>query len=342
MRVLNTSLLVLAAALMSSGCGESPAAPATTEWESVTQTSGDASIVVERVSYRSSGLRIVGQVCRPAHGRPSPVLVWNHGGFEGLLGEWNGGLCVDLARLGFAVVESAYRGEDGSDGQIEICLGEADDVIRMLEIAVRQPWADPARVAMMGASHGGCITLQALARGARVHAAVNIFGATEFATLHGFWRAQRDAGAFVTVYQDLLTRIERSTGGTPSQASAAYAARSPVRLAAAVAARGVPLLTVHGTADLLIPVEQGCALAAAMGATEGFHIATPPATVSTSAPAGCASRPTAWRAGPLPQTWPGARYLAVFTGAGHEMSSPAGSAMATVALTFIATKLGLR
>lgn len=342
MRAHNVLLLAVTAALLSSSCGESPAAPATTAWESVAQTSSDASTIVERVSYRSSGLRIVGQVCRPAHGRPSPVLVWNHGGFEGLQGEWNGGLCVDLARLGFAVVESAYRGEDGSDGQIEICLGEADDVIRMLEIAVRQPWADPARVAMMGGSHGGCITLQAIARGARVHAAVNIFGATDFAALHSFWRAQRDAGAFVTVYQDLLTRIERATGGTPSQASAAYAARSPVRIAAAIAARGIPLLTVHGTSDLLVPVEQGCALAAAIGTTEGLHVASPPATVSTSAPAGCVSRPTAWRAGPLPQSWPAERYVAVFTGAGHEMSSPAGSAMATVALTFIATKLGLR
>src|SRR5687768_5028614 len=114
-------------------------------WESVETLSDDGAVITERVSYRSGPLRIEGQVCRPSGGERRPVLVFNHGGWMGLFsGLGDGGFCDRTARtFGWAVIESSYRGEDESDGEIEICLGEVDDVLAMMEVGLAQPWADP-------------------------------------------------------------------------------------------------------------------------------------------------------------------------------------------------------
>ena len=63
-------------------------------------------------------------------------------------------------------MSSEYRGEGGSEGRKEVCLGEVDDVLQMLAIADVQPYVKPDRVLMWGGSHGGCVTLRAIERGA--------------------------------------------------------------------------------------------------------------------------------------------------------------------------------
>src|SRR5262245_45574824 len=205
-------LVPAAFAVMLAGCGTeggptTPATPAPLAWESVTRTTDSASLIIEKVAYRSNGLRIFGQVCRPASAGPHPVMVVNHGGFAGLGDEWNGGVCRQTAsQLGYVVVESSYRGEDGSEGTIELCLGEVDDVLRMLEIVLAQPYADRRRVVMWGGSHGGCITTRAFQRGAPVHAAVDVFGPTDAAATYAFWQAQVNAGSPHTgTYQEFIS-----------------------------------------------------------------------------------------------------------------------------------------
>ncbi|HET8647505.1 MAG TPA: prolyl oligopeptidase family serine peptidase, partial [Vicinamibacteria bacterium] len=171
--------LTLALVLALSSCADpndpSPSPGAT--WLTTATTFEDNLVRIERVTYRSSGgLRIEGQVCRSTVLGRRPVLVVNHGGFEGLGGEWNGGLCKTIAQAGYVVIESSYRGEDGSEGRVEFCLGEVDDVLAMLDVALQQPYADRRRVVMWGGSHGGCVTTRAFQRGAPVHAAVDVFG----------------------------------------------------------------------------------------------------------------------------------------------------------------------
>jgi dienelactone hydrolase len=251
-------LLPVLVSLLAVACGgETPtaAAPRAASWESVLRTTDTASVVIEKVSYRSGALRVFGQVCRPASAGPHPVMVLNHGGFEGLAGEWNGGMCRNAAeQLGYVVVESSYRGEDGSEGRIEICLGEVDDVLAMLDIALQQPYADRRRVVMWGGSHGGCITTRAFQRGAPVHAAADVFGPGDLAATFAFWQAQIAAGSpYAQVYRDLVDVTTRAAGGTPAQVPAAYAARSPARFAADLARRPEPFLIVHGVTDLLVP-----------------------------------------------------------------------------------------
>ena len=88
------------------GPGPSPSA----DWLTAERTFEDNTVRIDRVSYRSTGgLRIVGQLCRTTIPGRRPMIVVNHGGFEGLGADWNGGLCKTLAQAGFVVPTGTSR-----------------------------------------------------------------------------------------------------------------------------------------------------------------------------------------------------------------------------------------
>jgi acetyl esterase/lipase len=288
-------------------------------WESIETTLDDGEILVERVRYRSGSLVIDGQVCRPNRSGALPVVVWNHGGWFGLGDEWNGGICADTARLlGWVVVESSYRGEDSSTGDVELCLGEVDDVLALLEIALDQPWADPDRVAMVGASHGGCITLRALERGAPVHVAAVLAPPGDFAALHAHLTAAVAAGGD-SLQGQVLDLLEDVTGGTPAEVPDAYRIRSPLAFAADLEGFTGPLLILSGGMDTVVPPAQQCALAAATPSPLGFHVIDESGTVAPTEPSGCPASGVAWQPGPRPTTWPDQRYLFLYDPLAHDL-----------------------
>lgn len=306
-------------------------------WESVEVVFDDGQVVTERVTYRSGGLLIEGQVCRPAEGGPYPVVVFNHGGFMGLGVDPMSGNCVDSARAGYLWIGSSYRGEDGSEGEVEVCLGEVDDVLAMLDIALAQPYADRQRVVMWGGSHGGCITTRAVQRGAPVHAAADVFGPTDLASNYQFWVDAIEAGSPQSAaYQQLVAVVDGAIGGPPADYPDEYAARSPARFELPAA---LPLLVTHGTIDELVPVAQSCDLVAGAGGFTAFHLDGSQLEVS-SPPAGCEEAGLTWSAGPRPTPdWPGGRYLVVYDQLGHSFDGAAGNAMLSDLVTFLLAKL---
>jgi dienelactone hydrolase len=291
-------------------------------WESATTTTDDGKIVIEKVVYLSDGLRVVGQVCRPHPSAgfgpgPYPVQVLNHGGFSGI-SVWNGGTCADSARKGWVVGEASYRGEDGSEGSIEVCLGEVTDVLRLTSILLAQSYSDPARVLMSGTSHGGCITLRALQRGAPVQVAVDIFGPTDWAQAYSGWRQALAQGTLLAAnYRSLTSVLEQATGGTPEAFPEEYARRSPITFPAALERSKASLLVLQGTTDAYVPPAQSCALADVSATFESFHVSTSGAVLSSAA-AGCEAASLTWQAGPRPSnSWPSPRYLMVYDDVGH-------------------------
>jgi dipeptidyl aminopeptidase/acylaminoacyl peptidase len=308
-------------------------------WESVETTTANDQIIIEKVSYRSEGLRIVGQVCRPATTGRHPVLVSNHGGFSGIGANWNGGSCADGARNGYVVVESSYRGEDGSDGHIEACLGEVTDVLAMLDIVAAQPYADPTRMLMWGASHGGCITTRAVQRGAPVNAAVDVFGPTDWAIAYESWRAGIAAGSpWSAIYESLIETLDTATGGPPQSHAEAYRMRSPSAFADDLARSDVPFLVTQGVNDALVPAAQSCDLVTRAGGFASYHLAAT-GVETQSPPTGCESFALAWLAEPRPrESWPGSRYLVVYDGLGHDFNGAAGQAMLGDVLSFLIAK----
>jgi dienelactone hydrolase len=299
-------------------------------WDTVDPISNDGQVIVERVSYHTGALRIYARICRPADSAPHPVIVYNHGGWFGLDFDPLVAQCSASAKLGYVWLGSSYRGEDGSDGAIELCLGEVDDVLRALAIADAQPYTDPARVAMVGGSHGGCITLRALERGAPVRVAIDMFGPTDLAALDRFWRTNP------SMYSQYLSTLETAAGGTADAVPAAYQARSPLYFLGDLPAN-VPLYVVHGTADAIVPYAQSCALAAAPLALAAYHLDASDATIG--APAGCTDPSITWQTGALPTSWPGSRYFVAYDGLGHETSSAAAMVMLQHVGSFLLAKL---
>lgn len=317
---------------------QSPADAALQTWDTVEELSNDGEVIVERVSYFVGGLRIYARMCRPVDTGAHDLIVYNHGGWLGLDLDTEVTRCRDVARFGWVWLGSSYRGEDGSDGNIELCLGEVDDVLRMLEIAGAQPYVDPQHVMMYGVSHGGCITLRALERGAPVRAAADLFGPTDLGALDVYWHQQIDAGAPMSgFYSQLAGVLETAAGGTPGAVPAAYAARSPIQFVGDLPAT-VPLLVVQGADDAIVPPVQSCNFAVG-AAMPSYHVGSNEQP-TTAIPPSCSAGGPTWTATARPTpTWPGSRYFVVYDGLAHETTSTAAMTMLEDVATFTMAKL---
>ncbi len=303
------------------GCSDADAQGDPSGWLSVETLFSDDEIVAEKVSYMVDGLRVSGLVCYPVAPGRHPIVVSNHGGFQGLsAGELSDQTsCRQSARSGYVLIESSYRGEDESEGEVEVCLGEVDDVLTMLEIARRQAYADPDRVGMIGGSHGGCITLRALQRGAPVQVGVVFAPPTDLAALYRYWVETFDQlePTEQALFQQLMDVVRGAAGGTPEQVPEEYRLRSPLAFADELQSVDGTLVVLHGDADTLVPPRHSCDIAAAAGGFESFHL-DGSALETTAAPAGCADSSLNWLAGPRPAlTWPGDRYLVVYDEVPH-------------------------
>lgn len=234
-----------------------------------TEVFRDGGVIFERLEYESGGLLIKAELCRPEDdgSTPHPMLVRNHAGWQGLGANSFDALCIQLAKDGIVVASSSYRGEDGSEGSVEFCDGEVDDVLRFTDILRKESFVRADRVATMGAEHGGCISLFQAIRDPKLVAAVDIAGVGNLATAHKFWDRQvqynepapcrADAGDdCARVHRSLLTMIETAVGGRPSQFPLSYEKRSPTLQ---LGLSKVPLLIVQAENDIVTSVQQACA-----------------------------------------------------------------------------------
>jgi dipeptidyl aminopeptidase/acylaminoacyl peptidase len=332
-----------------SGCFSDPSKPSksaktsTTQpgWVSVETTTKAPELVIEKVTYRSGDLDIEGQVCRPAGNEPHPVLISNHGGFGGLV-DWNSqkGFCALAAKAGWVLAESSYRGEDGSDGRVEVCLGEVDDVLAMLDVVRAKSYADPDRIAMLGVSHGGCITSRAIERGADIQLAVEISGPADWASsLRTVKRSMKGPSTnpqMRAIQKSTVKEVEKVVGGTPAQYPERYAKRSPDT--EKIAQWDKPFLIMHGVADTIVPVEQSCDLARKIGGFKAYRFDTS-GGVRSDAPAGCQG--LTWEGPPSPvRSFNADRYLFTYDGVDHFLVANNGLArMTSDFLGFLAAKL---
>jgi dienelactone hydrolase len=227
-------------------------------------------IVVEKVAYRSGTLKIWAEIFRPEGAVNHTLLLWNHGGFAGLV-DGDRSFCRALVKFGFVVAASYYRGEGGSEGHVEACKGEVDDVQALLAILKTQDYVDPTHVGTLGASHGGCVALSVAIRQPDIRVAVDLAGPSDWAALHAWMTDQLAHGEpfcaqigrtdCAALHRDLVREIEGGFGGTPAQVPQAYADRSPVQH---IRELNVPTLWVHGADDVIVNVDQTCRKRAAL------------------------------------------------------------------------------
>jgi hypothetical protein len=195
----------------------------------------------------------------PRNNPPLPLIISPHG--RGVSAEENVDRWGNLPALGpFAVVNPEGQGRRferlswGYPGQIE-------DLARMPRIVERAvPWLriDPRRVYAFGTSMGGQETLLLVARHPSLLAGAAAFDAVtnmasryrDFARLAcnrrcvGRWRDSLGSG--------LRRLARREIGGTPASRPRAYARRSPLSYARAIANSGVPLQLWWSRSDRVV------------------------------------------------------------------------------------------
>ncbi len=123
----------------------------------------------ERIVYCSDGLQVVGIISCPKNTkgvqRKYPVILYNHGG----AGE-SGKVTVrelykriyPFVALGYVVVASQYRGNDGSEGNDEVGGADVHDVTALYAVIQSLPYADCENMFMLGFSRGAINTYRAL------------------------------------------------------------------------------------------------------------------------------------------------------------------------------------
>jgi dipeptidyl aminopeptidase/acylaminoacyl peptidase len=207
-------------------------------------TTAQKSSSEQAIWYVSDGLRVKARVFWPAGKGPFPGIVFGHGGVDGL-SDSSIRRCRELAKAGFAVFAPSYRGEDGSQGTIEVAKGEVNDVLNGLEVFKQDPRLDPSRVAMMGTSHGALIGLLAVSRSDQFRALVFAYGVSDIFAWWDFLVATNQIGT------DALTK--RIYGSGPTSRPESFRIRNGMNVLETV---NVPVLILQGELDMTVPSSQ--------------------------------------------------------------------------------------
>jgi dipeptidyl aminopeptidase/acylaminoacyl peptidase len=158
------------------------------------------------VSYKSDGLKIYALMTVPMGQKPKtgwPVIIFNHGFIppaQYRTTERYVGYVAAIARSGYIVFKSDYRGHGNSEGEATGGYGSPDytiDVLNALASMQRYKDADPNRIGMWGHSMGGGITLRAMVMNKDIKAAV-------------IW------SGVVASYPDLISKWHRRSGSEPT------------------------------------------------------------------------------------------------------------------------------
>ena len=224
----------------------------------------DDVVVIPNLTYATVGdVKLQLDLARPAQGDgPFPLLVFVHGG------GWQGGnrhafrsQMEAAARQGYVAATVSYRltQADPKTGKpaapFPAQIHDCKAAVRWLRAHAAEYRINPDRVGAIGASAGGHLSLLlGLAspqdglegdlghpeQSSRVQAVVNIFGPTDLPVIY------KSTPAVVGMLKALCD-------GTPETAAETYASASPNHW---VSADDPPILTLHGDADDLVPVEQ--------------------------------------------------------------------------------------
>jgi pimeloyl-ACP methyl ester carboxylesterase len=199
----------------------------------------------------------------PAANPPLPLVISAHG--RGLNGHANSILWGNLPGRGsFAVINPDARGRRVA-GHSWGYAGQIADLARMPEILrTTLPWLriDRQRIYAFGGSMGGQETLLLLARHPNLLAGAAAFSSvTDLALQYRNFERVRCKNAcrvlLGTQFGSTLRKIaRREIGGGPGERPGAYAARSPITHARAIAASCVPLQLWWSVSDQVVVDQQ--------------------------------------------------------------------------------------
>jgi dipeptidyl aminopeptidase/acylaminoacyl peptidase len=254
-------LLLLALFLAACGGGDEPAPPAGDTpdageqggFELLSQSLEDG-IQQAYLAYPSGDLKVTGWLFVNPYSEEDiePCVIFNHGGVDGVT-ESTRALCRRLAKEGYIVFAPSYRGEDDSEGRVEVARGEVDDVLAALLLLRDHPGIRPGRFALVGTSHGALVSVLAATRPPAHELVRGVVAAYGVMDIHRWYPYLVAHGFDVS---DSLTVAVYGQG--PEDRPEAFAARSAVARAGQVGP--MPVLLVQGGKDEVVPPEQAEAM----------------------------------------------------------------------------------
>ena len=214
----------------------------------------DGGVKVRQWTYRSHHYGVKGLLFVPPTpaGVKRPVVIFSHDGINGISKEHRLS-SLRLAKAGYVVFAPSYRGEDGSEGMVEVAKGEVDDVLRAIDLLAEVPEADCQRLALAGASHGALISILAASRNPKVKAVVVAYGVMD---IYRWWDYLNRSGKRGN---DEVTR--RTYGDGPESRPQSFAIRNALGVVPQV---DCPVLVLQGKKDDIVPYEQAVFLQQAM------------------------------------------------------------------------------
>ncbi len=209
------------------------------------------SIEIYSITYLSDGLKINGLLVKPKKKGKYPCVIYNRGGNRefGALKIAHGAITLgQIAKEGYVVIASQYRGNGGSEGQEEFGGKDVNDVIILTEVLKEIEEADSENIGMYGWSRGGMMTYIALTNTENIKAAV-VGGAVSdnYETIKD--RPEMETG----VLAELIPNYEENKEKELNKRSAIkWADKFP---------KDVPILMLHGNSDWRVKPEQSLTLA---------------------------------------------------------------------------------
>lgn len=226
------------------------------------------------VSHQLDGNRHFAAVRTPENYRPGraehPILILNHGGWEGADADWALHVADDCLADFFVVVPS-FRGEElrvegrryQSTGQQSLIDRDVDDTMALISgVIANYPGAQDHDVSAWGYSRGGGTSLMLGIRDPRVDRIVNVFGPTDVLTHTDMAEGVRetlsgeDWGPFygfpagwVRAHQEGRMSLAAVRHKLLSGSALHFADRLPARVQ-----------THHGARDTIVPVDNARAL----------------------------------------------------------------------------------
>lgn len=195
------------------------------------------SIDVYKVTYLSDGLKINGLLAKPKQAGQYPCVIYNRGGNRdmGALNAATGAITLGkIAKEGYIVIASQYRGNGGSEGKEEFGGKEVNDILILPEVLKEIEGADTDKIGMYGWSRGGMMTYIALTKTNQIKAAVTGGAKSDLTII--------DRPAMETkVYAELMPNYKENKAKELEKRSAIYwVEKFP---------KNVPILLLHGNAD---------------------------------------------------------------------------------------------
>ena len=191
--------------------------------------------ITERVELHDGAIRLAAQVSRPnIPGVHSAVIVAPGGTQQGEIAayDWIAGR---LADAGYVTLTITYRAKQAVDDPQDVLLG--------LHWLARQPDVAAQRCGIFGHSRGGLTALRAAAHDPRIRSVVSFAAPTDIG------RYVQSVAAFAPSRHQ---QIVEWMGGTPEEVPERYAILRGLSCADRIRQ---PVLLVHGSLDLITPVE---------------------------------------------------------------------------------------